>query len=319
MIFIDEPQWVSLESYENSIQMMTECLAKVPGVISVYQIGGLSSPGISDIDMVVVFEDEISCHHDPRRQQNDIGKYLFTHRLFATSISLFKQSQSYTFFHNFKLIYGKDLNAANHGEGSDVLQRQWAYEFLIKMFINMAVSREYGIYKVRNLLLTGKALLYDIDFLGVEAPELMFYVEEIIAWRERWFNKRPSKREISLNITGLWDALTEFIENNLKQIPLYFPERTTYLIGKNIELHYAERLDASSHGIKFPWVPKSYAREFISLQNRINKFNIGIPFQTNKLPPVIAKAFDYTEQAVKFNQHNLPHFMPFTSSLVLSP
>ena len=57
MRIVDIPQKFDEDAYHIAMDRQVQALSKVEGVKSIYQIGGLSTPGISDIDLVVVFEE----------------------------------------------------------------------------------------------------------------------------------------------------------------------------------------------------------------------------------------------------------------------
>ncbi len=321
MIFIDEPKLVSIGEYEGCIDQMTHYFSKNQDVLSVYQIGGLSAPGISDIDLVVIFNDEAQFLHDPRSGITDLARYLFVHRLFGTSKSLFEESRHVTFFHNYHLLYGEDqfeTCITSVPDEISVLKAQWAREFLVRMLINMAVEREYGIYKIRGLLLHARGLLYDLEFLGADAPQLSSCLEQITQWRKEWFKMRPSNKDILQLLKTLWEVLTEYLDSHLRVEPLFLPNKPSFKIGRNIEIRPAAQVSASSHGPKLKWAPTYLARKLISIQHRVNKFTIEVPFKTTNTPELIADAFAYTARAHNYNSSHLPHFMPLTSSLVLN-
>jgi hypothetical protein len=64
-IITDLPHRVIPTAYDNAIQKMAEWLMQFSEVLSVYQIGSVSQPGISDIDMVAVFKDDASFPAQP--------------------------------------------------------------------------------------------------------------------------------------------------------------------------------------------------------------------------------------------------------------
>jgi hypothetical protein len=321
MIFIHEPKPVVIDEYKDCIDQVTQSLSQDPNVQSIYQIGGLSAPGISDIDLVVIFNDEATYLHNPRSGLSKLARYLYVHKLFGTSKSLFEESKQFTFFHNYNLLYGKEQSiTSNTNDTADtlIMKRQWAREYLVRMLVNMAVEKEYDIYKLRNMLLQGRALIYDLEFLGANAPQLSSCLERIIRWRNEWFITRPSNKDILELQQDLWRTLVDFLDEHLKIEPLFMPTRASYYVGRNIELKSKEHVCASSLGPKLKWAPKRFARRLISLQHRFNKFTIDIPFKSTDIPPGIAEVFDYTARAHNYNNRHLPHFMPLTSSLVIS-
>ena len=44
---------------EEAVEAMADRIAAQPGVLAVYQVGSVSTPGVSDIDMFAVFEDDV--------------------------------------------------------------------------------------------------------------------------------------------------------------------------------------------------------------------------------------------------------------------
>lgn len=320
MIFIDEPVNVEHADYLSTIDSVVKTLSKNDDVLSVYQVGGVTAPGISDIDIVVIFKDGVEYQKNIRDELLFPGSYLFSHNLLGAPISLFRASNNYVFFHNSTLLYGKDLfpeyNNSILSNNGDML-RQLAKEYLTRMFISATVEREFGICKVRSLLLQGKALLYDLEFLNVEPQQLVECVNQIIDWREVWFSNRPDNFELQQFHNKFWKALSDFIGEYFISAPLNLPERSRFFVSHNIELRHGELVNGTSSGPKLPWVPKSFARKLIAVQHRLNKITVTVPIQTLGVPIVVKKSFEYTSEAVEYNRKYLPHFMPLTSSLVL--
>ena len=98
MRVIDYPRRVTIVDYENAISRMVGQLVSMPGVTTVYQIGGVSNPGISDIDLVVVFEDGQRVSSDPCRGLNKSDSYLFAHGLFGINRGNFAEASRHSFF-----------------------------------------------------------------------------------------------------------------------------------------------------------------------------------------------------------------------------
>src|SRR3989344_869283 len=102
MRLTDFPRFVSITEYESAIEAMAGSLAKIPGVMTIYQIGGVSHPGISDIDLYAVFEDNAYCEIDPLQNLPNGYDYLFIHHIFGASAGNFAESQRYPFFHQYR-------------------------------------------------------------------------------------------------------------------------------------------------------------------------------------------------------------------------
>jgi hypothetical protein len=57
----DIPKPVDRSEYESCMKRMTEKLLRISGVKSIFQVGGINTPGISDIDYYIVFKDGFTC------------------------------------------------------------------------------------------------------------------------------------------------------------------------------------------------------------------------------------------------------------------
>jgi hypothetical protein len=55
--FLGLPKFHPAEAYRVAIGRTVDRLSRYPEIAAIYQIGGISTPGISDIDLVVVFRD----------------------------------------------------------------------------------------------------------------------------------------------------------------------------------------------------------------------------------------------------------------------
>lgn len=54
--FRDEPVYYPEERYDAAREAYTQRISELPGVVSVYQMGGVSAPGISDLDLIAVLD-----------------------------------------------------------------------------------------------------------------------------------------------------------------------------------------------------------------------------------------------------------------------
>ncbi len=110
------PKYVPNSVYESAIGKVVETLRCQPGCVSIYQIGCTATPGISDIDILAVFEDGVRCNMNPLLSLSKKEKYLFTHSLFGCSRKYFHEAQKYTFFHNDKFGRGQVTRVSScHG------------------------------------------------------------------------------------------------------------------------------------------------------------------------------------------------------------
>ena len=128
------PRSVVVSSYDLAIERMVEKLKQQGSVLSIFQIGNTNNPGISDIDMLVVFEDGAKYNLNPLEDLSKMDRYLFSHSLYGISKTSFSQAHRYTFFHNYKLLWGEKLPSDENNLPEDkiqILKTQTSLEYLI--------------------------------------------------------------------------------------------------------------------------------------------------------------------------------------------
>ncbi|MCB9192431.1 MAG: hypothetical protein H6602_12275 [Flavobacteriales bacterium] len=316
MKFIDKPQPRTLEHYSLAIDEMTSRIRKLEGVLGIYQIGSVSNPGLSDIDMLVVFEDDAKILMDPVRNfQSDT--YLFTHQVYGVPKGYWNELRSLTFFHNYRFIEGEELPELRTELDSDEirqLKRQIALEFLVKMYIVLTVQLRYDIIKLRSFLLEGKALIYDLEFLGINSGNMFELVQQVIQIRADWWEKQPTEAELKNLIKKLYASLTDFLIEELRQAPLYLPTTESFQISRNISVSNGN-FGAISSGFVLPNFGLIQDRKHFNLLNRFNRFKVTFPYSVSEKGSVVERRFQLLSQLRKHNSNRLPGFLIPASSL----
>jgi hypothetical protein len=318
LLFIDNPRYASTEAYTKAIGRMVERLNKYNGTVAIYQIGSVSTPGISDIDMLVVFEDGARCDINPLENLFRDEEYFFIHRLYGASRSYFNTAQTYTFFHNYNLLWGEDLPVGDTGlPGHEVqmLKNQIALEYLTKMFITLTVQITYRIIKVRALLLHVRGLTYDLDFLNVDSGRLYELVMSMNEMRRNWFNAIPSTQLLNDWVSEFYAQIEVFLETNLKEKNFYFPRNANFKIAGNMSLKPSISFGHTHKGVKLPQSPVLFMKKYFNLMHRFNFFNFNIPISKNPPSNVITERFKFLTDIKSYNRTNLSHFTPLTTDL----
>jgi len=315
-IFSDYPYYVPLRIYENAIQGMVEKLRRQEEIISIFQIGSISHPGISDIDLVLVSKENGAFHLNPLEGLSKTERYLFIHPPLGVSKADFTEAQKLTFYHNWNLLWGEKLI----GEGSNLseeetkrLKIQTALEYLIQNYINLTISRMYGILGVRTLLLNMRAMLFDLQLLNVLSGRLYELLETLVEWRHNWFEIKPSTKQLTGWIHDCYQELHAFLKAFLQTEKFYLPEWGTLRISKNVTLVPSEEFYFNHLGIILPALLRFLGRKYFKIQRRSNHFYFHLPIQKGTVPPVLAKRFELEYRMVRFNCDK--DFMPLRSSL----
>lgn len=295
---------------------MVARIKNLDGVVSIYQIGSVSNPGISDIDMMVVFEDDTVQKADPVRDfQTD--QYLFTHQIYGVPSKYWSELRQLTFFHNYKFIWGEEMEEGEidlSKENEESLKRQIALEFLIKMYAVLLVQRKYDILKLRSFLLEGKALIYDLEFLGIDSGKLHQLVKKIIDWRVEWFVQQPSLKEVRDLVNELYLVLEQFLKAEFERGLFYLPTSDSIQLSRNMTVKN-DRFQGSSSGFTFPSFGLLNERKHFNLLNRFNKFEISFPYKLPEEDSVLAKRFKLLSELRAYNSKHLPGFLIPASSL----
>lgn len=318
MHLTDFPRFVPVSAYDLAIERMVGKLRQQDGVVSIFQVGSINSPGISDIDMLVVFEDGTRCGLNPLEDLSKKECYLFSHSLYGVSRRQSCDTQKYALFHNYKLLWGDELPIRRNDlsqEQTRKLKTQIALEYLNKMFINSTVERVYGIVRVRGLLVLVKALSYDLEFLNVSSGKLFDLVQRIIDWRNNWFEDRPDKQTFRRWFLEFCAALTTFLEIELTKQAFHLPEFANMRIARNMVLEPSETFGYTHAGTRLPAIFGGLGRKYFNVQHRFNTFRFRIPVATSDVPTVLHSRFMFAKEMKRANRETLPYFMPLTSSL----
>lgn len=313
MKIIDLPIHHNLNDYKKAIDQQLYELSKLSNVVSVYQIGSVSTPGISDIDLLVVFQNNSQCAYNPKG--GSANNYLYTHTLYGCSEQDFLDSFNYTFFHNHKLLYGKEFEIVNRlaEEDQKILKEQIALEFLVKMYINLVLQKAYNTIKLRALFLHIKALIYDFEFLNIKPEQLIALVNEGVSYRNNWFNSATDNGVLKTWFEKFYHELATSLKPILQDNTLYFPLENFH-IAPNIEVCKGEHLQFNRSGLWFPDIFGILGKRYFNVLNRFNNFKITIPL-VSEYPTIVKEYFDYVDKSSANNAKNFPHFMPLTSSL----
>jgi hypothetical protein len=193
------------EHYREAIDDAVSELGDSSGVLAVYQIGGVSAPGISDIDIIVVLDDRVPNPPDsgcycPRR----LDRYLYMHGLFAMPSEVFKRRALLTPMNSLTLLHGEDIKEelAVGQDDARILGDVHAIEYLIAALFDLSRQFYYARLKVRALLCSLNALVYDFDALVRFGGSKAYrdFASELAELRGSWFEDQQLSLESFLGL-----------------------------------------------------------------------------------------------------------------------
>lgn len=201
----DDVQHVSREKYDDVLNSYLDYIRRVPGVMSVYQLGNISVPGISDIDLIIVLHDEFSGTIDFRAAQREaagsIGTYLFSHGPYVADRNTFADLPMLFFADNLRHIWGETLALNNFpSEQTEFYKYVIALEAAIaQSFAFIKTTHDTRIFNLRSLLCNLNAVKHNFTTLAPwrnasQRTAWRTYQEDIDALRNEWFQEIEANR-----------------------------------------------------------------------------------------------------------------------------
>ena len=113
---INDIRKIKLDQYVDFTNYLAEYLIAYPQVLAVYQMGGWTQPGISDIDLIVVVNQPINSHPKPLNLLNKAlarnidEEYMLMHAPFVISEEAFKNLNLFFYCSDLKRLKGKEIS-----------------------------------------------------------------------------------------------------------------------------------------------------------------------------------------------------------------
>jgi hypothetical protein len=313
---IDRPTIIPIECYNDLIDKLINELIKDDTINSIFQVGSIKNPGISDLDLFCIYNSGSQNKKNYRKPLSKIEKQILTHNIFVLNIEDVSNWLSYNQLSNYRLLHGEIniFKSSNNSELDNEIKIQIALEYLLKMYIALHIQITYGIIKLRTFLLEAKAISFDLELLGINSGKLYDMVCQIIDLRNDWFKTDVNDRKLYLLIKLFFEELEKLLLDLFTDNNFNLPHNEV-ILGKNLKIYNGDRLKKSHYGYVLPKTLSFFGKKYINLQNRFNKFkyelSITIPQQNSK----INKRFVFNKNIYLKSLLNFPHFVSPISSL----
>ncbi len=109
MKIFNEPEFIELTSYHNELKKYVNRAASTPGIISVLTMGSIKAPGLSDLDIICVVDDNFKRRYAHNFSIATADKRIVLHGPVIVPAKLFNNLQFIIYATNLKTIYGPDL------------------------------------------------------------------------------------------------------------------------------------------------------------------------------------------------------------------
>lgn len=320
--FLGIPKYVAPEVYENTLDKIVDFLKKEAAVKAIYRLGNINHPGISDLDLVVLFKDESTCELNPDNFLNSDDKYLLTHEIFGASESQFKKVIHYSFWDNLKCIWGEPMEL----DGSQIVlseqekafyKTQIGLEFLQKNYIELSIQKKYGVIKMRSLIQEIKGVRYDLDFLNIQGLKINECMEHFLNRLDHYFEMPFDPKEFSHWLDQYYIALEEaIVYANHQAKVLWVPKESNLTYGRNIFLQKGEALQCEAFGVFLPSSIISRSKKVYNAHQRLNRFRITLKYSAEDTAGLNLMRYNAFEAHKQENQQRYPHFGALVTSLV---
>ncbi len=316
--FIDRPAYIPRQMYQEAIDGVIRRNKELPGLKSVYKFGNITSPGISDLDLLFVFRNETISTASGFESLPEEHKSLFTHGIMAISEKHFIENNHFTLWSGHELMWGEACSETRDGkrttDESEQLGIQTALEFLIANYIDLKIQKCYRVIKLRAFLQHMKGLLYDLELLNDRECMISSSLHDFKNRIVNWFDKTPTDDEITEWINKFEPLYVNYVEAILKKHALYLPENSRYPIAKNMMLLPGGKLAYTRKGLLLPVAFSALGRNYFKLQHRLNTFSFMCPI-THSAAAIVKERYQFLSKMKAYNREHLPNFMTITTSI----
>jgi hypothetical protein len=277
--FYNHPKEFPLENYQLAIEEIIAKLSKIKDVCSIYNLTGISTPGISDLDLIVVLKNDFQSSQGKdyaSGQFSPLAQYTLTHPLILQRKDLFSKLY-YRHYDRWEsneentlyCIYGQKIEPEKiNRESLNIFQAYYLAGILFtkipRDFLRSFIS---GRINVRGLLQVIYGLRYSINLLSQisgKKPQSYWlkFVKEFGNFRQRWFGLDNSRYQKLINyLIGATIVSFQLIEefgNFLKEknlIPAYRSSKNKKFLalytGSKLEtIFYDHQLLSFSEALK---------------------------------------------------------------------
>lgn len=234
--FFNLPKGYSLEDYEEAMNLIVKKYSKINGLLSIYNWGNPSVPGISDIDIVFVFKNNIGPLPFLRRSFNLLNsktRYLARHPFVFIGENDFRNIRYIYPTAKLSLLHGKQIKInklssidEHHSKIAvlnDIIIRHYPRDF-IEQLVNKKINARDTLLRLNSLKYTIKTLE---DLTREKNRDWAGKLEVIKNLRRNWFEAKDFDLLASLNEDAVlisMEIIEKFrsflIKNNLLRISL---------------------------------------------------------------------------------------------------
>jgi len=329
-LFDNYPKKVSQQYYSDARSKIIEFYAKNKDIISIYEYGSVSSPGVSDLDIILVLRDKIESKEDDLNFSNidsEVHSLVVDGTVIKMSEKIFNKICHFDKL-NLKKLYGKDLSIdILSEEDQSILELISVVDWLPERILRLTKILNNEVINIANVL----CILHSFSYSIIKINNITDYPSKsdgtlsvIKSLRNDWHNlANPEKilvtcikNSITLGYTYLL-MFMKFLESQ----DIYQNINTTYPDDLTLELfenHYikfvsvSQYSDMESSAIKssnslksFVHIPDFFYPHFYHLSIQNGELPIVIKGKINSFTTISEKSLSSRYKKVLTNKINL--------------
>ncbi len=232
--------YIPLSIYEDLISTYVNKVSKVAGVKSIIQIGSFTAPGLSDIDLIVVVNDQTPPKWEDISIKNIIkekkGSEVIAHEVFVYPESLAQYIEGLFYLDRKKILFGKDIGNVFSKKEIEKLKLILSFEYSVHRMETLFSMLSLPNIQTRNILLFYSTLRHTIkllnDFNFISTAEKEKKIKQIEDLRQKSINCK-SENELIEKLNNwivpsykiLFDAIILFGKKINNKDSINFPKK----------------------------------------------------------------------------------------------
>lgn len=319
---IKHPQFYERSDYDHVFDHIIKMFKNRSEIKSIYTFGNINQPGISDIDILIIFNDGYQCNINPLEKLDERLKRLFTHGIMAINEKYIAKNSYFSNWSNIKHLYGQSINFQSEKptiEEQRCLNQQLAIEYLTVNYIDLKIQKHNKTIKVRDLLQHVKGLSYDLDLLNINECNIKPFIDEIKIWINEWYINTPSEKTITKWFLDFEQNYETFYNEIILKYPIYLPKQKSYKISKRIEIIKDHKIKHIVEGITLPHTTsKLLGKYYLKIQNTLSSHTFKLPIENSPNNPILISRTNFYKELENNTTNNYPAFATLANSLIRS-
>ena len=199
MKLVAQPRPARLEDYRRAAEELEGRLAALPGLVAIYRVGGVSAPGISDLDRVAVV-DTPGPVPDIWPELTKETRALAMHPPFLVEPAVFASHRLISHLEPMELASGAEIELEERPD-ADYVERLLGAESMLLNLVRLLKYRATGRVKVRAVLCQLHTVRHGLSLAALdraEATAAWSLSDDVASLRGAWFGLAPQQREQKL-------------------------------------------------------------------------------------------------------------------------